>query len=1217
MMKKLFLCSVIIFLAFINSSIEQEKLELDDIIYLKNAGRSNEEIVKEIRQRELAFLFDDSAEKKLKSWGFKDEVLNALRTNQLISDVIKWKQTGKSEDEIIHKIVESGVEFELTAQDLLKLRKEKISIDIVLAIEGKLSEKPMKGFIIYEHPARYFSIQYPADWKQLYEVQSENITVAFTPDHDKKKPSEVLTGIFVKFTILGKESYHSYLSLEDAYQKLLKFRASSTGQPEFKLAAKPKKINLRGANALKAKYNYEKDGIKTECMEVFTFQSGIEYSVILEYSSDKLGNLANIFERIVGSFNPLLSEKTKVRQKLHNRDEVVRELIDKYKCSIVKVKTEWSVYDQGIFVTTIKGHGTGFIIRKDGYILTNHHVVWADRWQQYAVNKYADKITIEYDSTLKKPSVEAVRIDAVRTAYPHVDIALLKISGDDHTPLPLTRVNPANKHVKEGDAVLALGFPAATEMEKEMPTTLTVTEGNLSKFNLKNDGTVDEIITTALIHQGNSGGPCFNLETRSVIGLNTFSPWDPRAKQLGLSLTTTYGGLVPIDTCFDEFAYVLSLPAGSDLKLEAKDYLNLGIQFYKQNLQYPAQQLLQKAATKGLADAYAYLGNLYYDQNNKAMALSYYNEAIKREENNIIALYGLAQITHKEGDNLKAIKYLDKGIETASNLKIQNIQLLMNFYLLRSSVYDASQGTTQAIADAKKAVDVAQSFYTDALKTLAKLYYKQNEHEKGKECYEQAMNINSNDTEARFGIIDYLVFKKKYDLATLETERILDKFKQDHIVFQNAGKLYLATAEKQADSSKRDKFQKRAFELYDSSYKILVNKGQYPDLSFLLDYAKLARWANETSTAEKIYAEATNSLITFNVDPATFLSVRNNKPELQFVYFELAEIYKGLGYVAIPSGFYKACININPATETAKNANKSLNTLSSTTMPLRWNEVKWLAGKNHNPYTIYDVTTIQTVEISDLDLKEVSTMRASGTLCPIIADAITASLAKTKPAVIKSDDLATKFELKNIKAKKGNDSFLISFDLTNNNSIKTTNVVLVLSYLDSEKNVLFKHDWYTTWWQRYIPGQKLIFTERKSYTFQELKNLSVNLDLVKNIELNIKSAEDGRYLDEITIGTLKLSKDKTGDELNFTVKNNNSFGITVNTIDIRIRKIENPQEILNIMFGFVSIPVQAKGSAASSIKLLSYDDLKKNKLFDIYNSSEYEIYVEIWHADKN
>lgn len=136
--------------------------------------------------------------------------------------------------------------------------------------------------------------------------------------------------------------------------------------------------------------------------------------------------------------------------------------------------------------------GSGFIISKDGYVITNHHVV-----------KGADEIIVKL-SDRRQLVAELVGSD------PRSDIALLKL---DATNLPTVRLG-SSEDTKVGQWVLAIGSPFGFDA--------SVTAGIVSAKgrSLPSENYVPFIQTDVAINPGNSGGPLFDLDGK-VVGINS------------------------------------------------------------------------------------------------------------------------------------------------------------------------------------------------------------------------------------------------------------------------------------------------------------------------------------------------------------------------------------------------------------------------------------------------------------------------------------------------------------------------------------------------------------------------------------------------------------------------------------------------------------------------------------------------------------------------
>ncbi len=201
--------------------------------------------------------------------------------------------------------------------------------------------------------------------------------------------------------------------------------------------------------------------------------------------------------------------------------------------------------------------GSGFIVDKAGYILTNNHVV-----------AKADDIKVTLSDGR---SYEA----EVKGTDPKTDIALIKIDAENH--LPVARMGDSDA-LQVGEWVMAIGNPFGLNH--------TVTVGVVSgKGRVLGTGPYDNFIQTdASINPGNSGGPLINMDG-DVVGINTlifasgqglgFSIPINLAKgimdQLRETGTVTRGWLgVQIQTVTPELAKSLNLP-------EAKGALISGV----------------------------------------------------------------------------------------------------------------------------------------------------------------------------------------------------------------------------------------------------------------------------------------------------------------------------------------------------------------------------------------------------------------------------------------------------------------------------------------------------------------------------------------------------------------------------------------------------------------------------------------------------------------
>ncbi|MCS6862192.1 MAG: trypsin-like peptidase domain-containing protein, partial [Abditibacteriales bacterium] len=167
------------------------------------------------------------------------------------------------------------------------------------------------------------------------------------------------------------------------------------------------------------------------------------------------------------------------------------------------------------------GVGSGLIVRKDGYILTNAHVV-----------KDAEQV----DVTLNDGTVLKAKIVGQE---PRADIAVLKV--DAKRDLPAATLGDSDK-VKVGQFAIAIGNPVNLKG--------TVSVGVVSGLNRSLGKLISLIQTDVAITSGSSGGPLCNLQGE-VIGINTMITRESVGLGLGVvpfeGGVTGYGFAIPIN----------------------------------------------------------------------------------------------------------------------------------------------------------------------------------------------------------------------------------------------------------------------------------------------------------------------------------------------------------------------------------------------------------------------------------------------------------------------------------------------------------------------------------------------------------------------------------------------------------------------------------------------------------------------------------------------
>lgn len=166
--------------------------------------------------------------------------------------------------------------------------------------------------------------------------------------------------------------------------------------------------------------------------------------------------------------------------------------------SVVNITTVHYGYDFFLRPVPLEGIGSGVIIDKEGYIITNNHVI-AD----------ATRITVILaDGTEVEGKVVG--------ADPGTDLAVVKIEPPDGVVLHVATLGDSEK-LRVGEWVVAVGNPLGLDQTVTVGVVSALGRSVMSKAGIPIRGLIQ---TDAAINPGNSGGPLINT-SGEVIGINT------------------------------------------------------------------------------------------------------------------------------------------------------------------------------------------------------------------------------------------------------------------------------------------------------------------------------------------------------------------------------------------------------------------------------------------------------------------------------------------------------------------------------------------------------------------------------------------------------------------------------------------------------------------------------------------------------------------------
>jgi S1-C subfamily serine protease len=296
--------------------------------------------------------------------------------------------------------------------------------------------------------------------------------------------------------------------------------------------------------------------------------------------------------------------------------------------SVVNITSKAVTFDFFYGLVPQEGQGSGFVIDKEGHILTNYHVI-------------ADARQVEVTMHNRKK----FRATVVGTDPAH-DLAVIKIDAPNLTPAVLGD----SHNLQVGQKVYAIGNPFGLAG--------TMTRGIVSSIRPvkePNGATIDEAIQTdAAINPGNSGGPLMNWHGE-VIGINTMilsSVGQNAGIGFAIPINTAkavLNDLVTLGRVRRPALGVSTIPVGPELA----EQMGLPVDFGLLIVKVLPGQAAERAGLRGGSER-AYLGNIPIMLGGDLIV------AIDSE--NVQDQQDLAQVmnAHRAGDTVKVTVYRGK-----------------------------------------------------------------------------------------------------------------------------------------------------------------------------------------------------------------------------------------------------------------------------------------------------------------------------------------------------------------------------------------------------------------------------------------------------------------------------------------------------------------------------------------------------------------------------
>lgn len=244
-------------------------------------------------------------------------------------------------------------------------------------------------------------------------------------------------------------------------------------------------------------------------LSIFTYMISVRQEINRDYLEKQISDLKAESQANINTLSDSVIQTQKEIETISSDLGIVQEEFSSLQASAGE-DFSGVIESSVLSVVTVKtdiSQGTGFIIHKDGYIVTNYHVV-----------KNAQAATvITYDDENHEVSLVGYS--------DFMDIALLKIDGS------YDEINLGNSNnIQVGEKVIAIGNPLGLQF--------SVSQGIVSGVHRTGiNGLEAYIQTDAALNPGNSGGPLINTDGEAI-GINNFKVGN--SESLGFALESNF-----------------------------------------------------------------------------------------------------------------------------------------------------------------------------------------------------------------------------------------------------------------------------------------------------------------------------------------------------------------------------------------------------------------------------------------------------------------------------------------------------------------------------------------------------------------------------------------------------------------------------------------------------------------------------------------------------
>jgi Flp pilus assembly protein TadD len=353
------------------------------------------------------------------------------------------------------------------------------------------------------------------------------------------------------------------------------------------------------------------------------------------------------------------------------------------------------------------GQGSGFIVREDGAVVTNYHVI-----------SMAADIKI-------KLGMRVLDVEGVLHADPENDLAIVKMEGKGY---PKVRIGDANK-LRVGEKIYVIGSPQGLEN--------TISEGILSGIR-EVDRERKILQMTASISPGSSGGPLFN-SSGEVVGVATFLIAETQNLNFAMPINLVVAGLAkkelvsPQDACQVDFNETAACWYYQGLAFGSAGQFDRAADAFKHSLAVDSKK----------TETYINLGVTYANMGKYAEALEMLTQAVKIEPDHPGALNKLGAVYGQMGKYKESLAALKKS----AALKPDNPE---NYYGM-AVTYGKMGDFPDSIEAAKEAIRLNPK-YAEAHGYLGFAYESKGMHKEAASAYKAAIRLEPDNPLPHFGL---------------------------------------------------------------------------------------------------------------------------------------------------------------------------------------------------------------------------------------------------------------------------------------------------------------------------------------------------------------------------------------------------------------------------------------------------------------------------------